>query len=72
MHRNEEQMYLRKYLDTVTFLENSKIRVKFSGISSDAYHISSPDPSGIGAQLSMQRAIEDAKLKSEDVRILNK
>ncbi|PAV67526.1 hypothetical protein WR25_06686 [Diploscapter pachys] len=41
------------------------------GISSDAYHISSPDPSGIGAQLSMQRAIEDAKLKSEDINYVN-
>ncbi|PAV88618.1 hypothetical protein WR25_16335 [Diploscapter pachys] len=41
------------------------------GISSDAYHISSPDPSGIGAQLSMQRAIEDAKLKLENINYVN-
>ncbi|VDK52532.1 unnamed protein product [Cylicostephanus goldi] len=41
------------------------------GISSDCYHISSPDPSGIGARLSMQRAIEDAKIKPDDVTYVN-
>ncbi|KAK6029015.1 Beta-ketoacyl synthase protein [Ostertagia ostertagi] len=38
------------------------------GISSDCYHISSPDPSGIGARLSMERAIKDAKISSSEVR----
>ncbi|KAK5984837.1 hypothetical protein GCK32_001914 [Trichostrongylus colubriformis] len=41
------------------------------GISSDCYHISSPDPSGIGARLSMQRAIEDAKISSDQVNYVN-
>ncbi|KAK6727700.1 hypothetical protein RB195_005405 [Necator americanus] len=41
------------------------------GISSDCYHISSPDPSGIGAQLSMQRAVGDAKVKPNNVTYVN-
>ncbi|CAI4223191.1 unnamed protein product [Auanema sp. JU1783] len=41
------------------------------GISSDCYHISSPHPSGIGAQLSMQRALTDATIASEDVSYVN-
>ncbi|KAK6056048.1 Beta-ketoacyl synthase protein [Cooperia oncophora] len=41
------------------------------GISSDCYHISSPDPSGIGARLSMQRAIEDAKISPDGVSYVN-
>ncbi|VDM67358.1 unnamed protein product [Strongylus vulgaris] len=41
------------------------------GISSDCYHISSPDPSGIGARLSMQRALHDAKIKPDDVTYVN-
>ncbi|CAJ0593327.1 unnamed protein product [Cylicocyclus nassatus] len=41
------------------------------GISSDCYHLTSPDPSGIGARLSMQRAIEDAKIKPDDVTYVN-
>ncbi|KIH44072.1 Beta-ketoacyl synthase protein [Ancylostoma duodenale] len=41
------------------------------GISSDCYHISSPDPSGIGARLSMQRAIDDAKIRPDDVTYVN-
>ncbi|PIO64623.1 Beta-ketoacyl synthase protein, partial [Teladorsagia circumcincta] len=45
--------------------------IKGYGISSDCYHISSPDPSGIGARLSMQRAIEDAKISSDEVNYVN-
>lgn len=41
------------------------------GISSDCYHISSPDPSGIGARLSMQRAISDANISPDDVSYVN-
>uniref|UniRef100_A0A158P8M5 beta-ketoacyl-[acyl-carrier-protein] synthase I n=1 Tax=Angiostrongylus cantonensis TaxID=6313 RepID=A0A158P8M5_ANGCA len=41
------------------------------GISSDCYHISSPDPSGIGARLSMQRAIHDANLSPDDITYVN-
>ncbi|XGW20833.1 hypothetical protein V3C99_004091 [Haemonchus contortus] len=41
------------------------------GISSDSYHITSPDPSGIGARLSMQRAIEDARISLDEVGYVN-
>ncbi|KAJ1366036.1 hypothetical protein KIN20_026551 [Parelaphostrongylus tenuis] len=41
------------------------------GISSDCYHITSPDPSGIGAKLSMQRAICDANLSPDDISYVN-
>lgn len=37
------------------------------GISSDCYHISTPDPSAIGAVLSMNRAIGNAHLEPKDI-----
>jgi 3-oxoacyl-[acyl-carrier-protein] synthase I len=41
------------------------------GESSDAYHISGPDPEGRGAELAMHRALKDAGLKDGDVDYLN-
>lgn len=41
------------------------------GVSSDAYHITSPDPEGEGAAYAMRRAIEDAGLTPEDVDYIN-
>lgn len=41
------------------------------GFSGDAYHITAPHPEGIGARLSMQRAIDDAKISLEDVGHIN-
>ncbi|KJH50562.1 putative beta-ketoacyl-acyl-carrier-protein synthase II [Dictyocaulus viviparus] len=41
------------------------------GISSDCYHISRPDPTGIGAKLSMQRAIYDANISTNDISYVN-
>lgn len=41
------------------------------GASSDAYHITSPDPEGEGAAYGMRMAIEDAGLKPEDVDYIN-
>jgi len=41
------------------------------GESSDAYHISGPDPRGQGAELAMRAALEDAKLSPENVDYLN-
>ena len=41
------------------------------GMSSDAYHMTAPDPEGYGAGLVMKWALEDAGLKPEDVDYIN-
>ena len=41
------------------------------GATSDAYHITSPDPEGNGGARAMKRAIDDAKIKPEDIDYIN-
>jgi 3-oxoacyl-[acyl-carrier-protein] synthase II len=41
------------------------------GMSTDAYHMTAPDPEGGGAILVMRRAIEDAGIKPEDIDYIN-
>ncbi|MFH0930480.1 MAG: beta-ketoacyl-ACP synthase II [Candidatus Zixiibacteriota bacterium] len=41
------------------------------GMSSDAYHITAPAPGGEGAARSMKLALQDAKLKPENVDYIN-
>lgn len=41
------------------------------GMSCDAYHITAPDPDGGGAALAMKRALDDARLKPEDISYIN-
>lgn len=41
------------------------------GVSSDAYHVSAPDPEGKGSAIAMRKAIEDACLKPEDIQYIN-
>jgi 3-oxoacyl-[acyl-carrier-protein] synthase II len=41
------------------------------GFSSDAYHITAPHPEGYGAFLSMQDALEDAKIKPSEIDYIN-
>ena len=41
------------------------------GMSADAHHITSPPDGGQGAALSMQNAIDDAKIKSSDIGYIN-
>ncbi|GIL38201.1 beta-ketoacyl-ACP synthase [Roseiterribacter gracilis] len=41
------------------------------GESSDAYHMSSPHPDGLGAKLAMQRALDSAGLAPSDIAYLN-
>ena len=41
------------------------------GATSDAYHITSPAPGGIGGAKAMMRAMEDAKVKPEDIDYIN-
>lgn len=41
------------------------------GLSSDAYHITAPDPTGEGVVLVMQNALRDAGIQPEDVDYIN-
>ncbi len=41
------------------------------GMSADAYHITASHPEGLGATLVMQRAIQDAGIRPEDVDYVN-
>ena len=41
------------------------------GATSDAYHITSPAPNGEGGARAMKRAIEDAKIKPEEIDYIN-
>ena len=41
------------------------------GATTDAYHITSPDPEGNGGANAMKRAIADAKIKPEDIDYIN-
>ncbi len=41
------------------------------GSSGDGYHITAPDPSGDGAVLAMQHALDDANISPEDVEYIN-
>lgn len=52
---------------------NAKIYAEIIGYgaTSDAYHITSPCPNGEGGAKSMKRAIEDAKIKPEDIDYIN-
>jgi 3-oxoacyl-[acyl-carrier-protein] synthase-1 len=42
-----------------------------TGESSDAYHMSSPHPEGLGARLAMEAALRSAGLKAEDIGYIN-
>lgn len=42
-----------------------------SGASSDAYHISSPDPQGLGAQQAMRAALAHAQLDASQIDYIN-
>ena len=51
--------------------ENSKIFLAGVGESSDAYHATSPDPTGDGAVLSMKNALKNAGLAPKDIDYIN-
>ena len=41
------------------------------GLTADAYHMTAPDPEGTGAAKAMALALEDARMRPEDVTYLN-
>lgn len=47
------------------------VRLLGTGESSDAFHISAPDPDGAGAELAIRAALLDANLSSDDIHYLN-
>jgi 3-oxoacyl-[acyl-carrier-protein] synthase II len=51
----------------------AKIRAEVMGygVTTDAYHVSAPDPEGKGSALAMRRAISDAGLAPEDIQYIN-
>ena len=52
-------------------LDEEKILLKGYGESSDAYHMTSPDPSGKGAAKAMSLALENAALSPEQIDYVN-
>jgi 3-oxoacyl-[acyl-carrier-protein] synthase-1 len=42
-----------------------------TGESSDAYHVSAPDPEGVGAEKAMRMALANAKLEASNIGYLN-
>ena len=56
--------------DNFENLENP-VKLLGWGESSDAYHMTSPDPSGAGAEKAIRRALQMAKIEPNDVGYLN-
>lgn len=52
-------------------LEPSPFALLGVGESSDAYHISAPDPAGVGAELAIRAALADAQIVAEQVSYVN-
>jgi 3-oxoacyl-[acyl-carrier-protein] synthase-1 len=48
-----------------------RIALLGAGASSDAHHISAPEPSGRGARHAMQKALDNAQLRAGDIDYLN-
>jgi len=51
--------------------ERGPVRLLGAGSSSDAYHMSSPDPAGLGAQQAMRAALAQAGLEPAQIDYLN-
>ncbi|WP_266170214.1 beta-ketoacyl-[acyl-carrier-protein] synthase family protein [Dyella subtropica] len=51
--------------------EPGPVELLGGGASSDAYHMSSPDPQGLGAQQAMRDALQDAGLDAAHIDYLN-
>jgi 3-oxoacyl-[acyl-carrier-protein] synthase-1 len=51
--------------------EPGPVELLGGGASSDAYHMSSPDPQGLGAREAMRAALDDAGLAPEQIHYVN-
>lgn len=51
--------------------EKTNIRILGVGESSDAHHMSAPDPNGVGAEMAVRQALEMAKLAPNDIGYIN-
>lgn len=51
--------------------ERGAVQLLGGGASSDAHHMSSPDPQGLGAQAAMHAALADAALEASQIHYLN-
>ncbi len=58
-------------LEAPTEIAPNAIVLRGAGESSDAYHMSSPHPEGRGAQSAMRAALQQARLKPEDIGYIN-
>lgn len=56
---------------TPEHLDTDAVLLLGIGESSDAYHMSSPHPDGLGARMAMQDALEMAGLKPDDIDYIN-
>jgi 3-oxoacyl-[acyl-carrier-protein] synthase-1 len=52
-------------------LDANEVLLVGIGESSDAYHMSSPHPEGLGAKLAMQQALDSAGLRPEQISYIN-
>ncbi|CAA0091632.1 3-oxoacyl-[acyl-carrier-protein] synthase 2 [Zhongshania aliphaticivorans] len=51
--------------------EHAKVRLAGYGETSDAHHISSPDPEGKGAEAAIRKALHNANLQAADIDYIN-
>lgn len=51
--------------------EPATVALRGWGESSDGYHISAPDPSGIGARIAIEKALTRAEINAEQIEYIN-
>ncbi len=51
--------------------EPSSIKLAGTGESSDGYHMTAPDPKGIGAKIAMEQSLKTANITADDIGYIN-